>query len=119
MSLSNYLSTYFTYPGQSAPIVISHSPNMLYLAKWGFPVSWSPRPLINAKAETIDTLSTFKDSFRSGRCLIVTQAFYEWDHRVKPARMTLFRVKGNELFALAGLYKEVKDSTGKPVLHFV
>jgi putative SOS response-associated peptidase YedK len=113
-------NSYFTYPDQTAPIVISHSPNKVFLARWGFPVPWSSRPLINAKAETVDTLNSFAESFRFRRCLIPTQVFYEWDKRGSKPQMTLFRLKSNALFAMAGVYKEFPDpKTGKPILHFV
>jgi putative SOS response-associated peptidase YedK len=113
-------NNYFTYPDQTAPIIIAHSPNKIYLAKWGFPVPWSPRPLINAQAETVDTLKSFAESFRLRRCLIPAQVFYEWDHRGSKPQMTLFRLKSNALFAMAGVYKEIPDpKTGKPIFHFV
>ena len=70
--------------------------------------------------ETVDKLTSFADSFRLRRCLVVAQFFYEWDKSVKPSQPYLFRLKSNALFALAGIYKEFPDpATGKPILRFV
>src|SRR5260370_39659766 len=112
---------YNARPDQDLPVVVSHSPNSLVIMRWGFPVPWSPsKSLINAKAETVDKLSSFADSFRFRRCLVVAQFFYEWDKSVKPSHPYVFRLKSNALFALAGLYKEFPDpSTGKPIERFV
>ena len=34
--------------------------------------------MFNARSETVDTSSAFKDAFRSARCLIPADGFYEW-----------------------------------------
>jgi putative SOS response-associated peptidase YedK len=51
---------------------------------WGLIPAWSKDgkvkfPTFNARAETVDTLNTFRDAWRKGRrCLVVTDGFYEW-----------------------------------------
>src|SRR5437773_1393926 len=44
---------------------------------------WAKDPKIgvkclNARAETVDKLPSFRDSFRKRRCLIPTDGFFEW-----------------------------------------
>ncbi len=51
--------------------------------RWGLvPGKWATekkgRPLINARAETIETQPAFAESFRERRCLIPADGFYEW-----------------------------------------
>ena len=35
-------------------------------------------PMFNARMETVDTSGAFKDAFKSKRCLIPADGFYEW-----------------------------------------
>ena len=51
--------------------------------RWGFVPSWSTGPdprgrMINARAETVATSPAFRASFRSKRCLVPVDGFYEW-----------------------------------------
>lgn len=76
--------------------------------RWGLVPGWSsdpsasPKP-INAKAETVATLPTFRDSFRSRRCLLPADGFYEWA-KLGPNKVPhLFRTHDG-LFAFAGLW---------------
>lgn len=50
--------------------------------KWGLVPHWAKdtRSIhINARSETIDTTSAFRDSFAKRRCLIPADGFYEWE----------------------------------------
>lgn len=51
--------------------------------KWGLVPHWSPDPktaysTANAKAETVDTKPAFRTAFKSRRCLIPVDGWYEW-----------------------------------------
>src|SRR5919109_3058656 len=51
--------------------------------RWGLmPGRWAERrsgpPLINARAETLESQPAFAESFRERRCLIPADGFYEW-----------------------------------------
>lgn len=53
------------------------------LMRWGFIPKWAKDskhlPIHNnARAETITTKSTFKNAFRSQRCIVPAKGFYEW-----------------------------------------
>jgi putative SOS response-associated peptidase YedK len=70
------------------------------------------RLLINARAETVAGAAAFRDAFRTHRCLIVADGFYEWraeETGKKPVWMT--RPSG-EPFAFAGLWAEARRKDG-------
>lgn len=51
--------------------------------KWGLVPHWSVEPrtsysTVNAKAESVDTKPAFRSAFRSRRCLIPADGWYEW-----------------------------------------
>ena len=72
-------------PSQSAMVVRTGSDGarQLEAMSWGFVPGWAkdlqgmPRP-INARAETVESKSMFRGAFRSHRCLIPCDGFYEW-----------------------------------------
>src|SRR5207237_844513 len=76
--------------------------------KWGFVPSWSKEPKvgfsnINARAETVATSNAYRGSFRSRRCLMPADGFYEWAPG-PPKVPHHFRLKGGGPFAFAGLW---------------
>jgi putative SOS response-associated peptidase YedK len=90
------------------------------LMRWGFvpasskssDVSFAP---INARAETITKVPTFKNAFTHRRCLVITTGFYEWkkleDGTKQPYNISL---KSGEAMAFAGIWEEWKDpATGE------
>ena len=74
---------------------------------------------INAKAETVAQLPTFREPLRHKRCIVPATGFYEPDkiHYTKPPYpWHYFKLKGQELFGFAGLYDVWKDrKTGKEI----
>lgn len=73
------------------------------LLKWGFIPSWAKDDkfyMINAKAETIDEKPMFKHAFKTQRCIVLADGYYEWKNKV-PYR---FILKNQKLFSLAALW---------------
>lgn len=58
--------------------------------------------MINAQSETAATKPAFRKAFKSRRCLVVADGFYEWPTRNTPRLITL---KDSEPFAFAGLWE--------------
>ena len=55
----------------------------LAVLHWGLIPSWSKDPkmgarMINARSETVATKPSFRSAFKSRRCLIPADGFYEW-----------------------------------------
>lgn len=82
-------------------------------AKWGLTVPWSPKPLINARAETAAEKAVFKKALRESRCLIPTTGFYEWRQEGSKKQPFLFRRPDGAPYALAGLIKTRKTEEGE------
>lgn len=83
--------------------------------KWGLVPSWSKdesigNRMINARAETITEKPSFREAFRSRRCIIPASGFYEWQKAEKGAKQPFyFYLKDRELFGFAGLWEEWLD----------
>jgi putative SOS response-associated peptidase YedK len=77
--------------------------------RWGLIPHWAEDARIasrtfNARAESVATMSAFRESFRRRRCLVPVDGFYEWRREGsvrQPYR--IFRADGRPL-ALAGLW---------------
>jgi len=75
---------------------------------------------INTKAETVDTLPTFRHSFIRKRCLIPATGFYEPDKinfAKQPFPWHYFKMKDNSIFSFAGLYDVWKDKNNRKEIH--
>jgi len=87
--------------------------------KWGLIPAWSKtgkmdRPTFNAKSETAASSATFRNAFKSRRCLVPVDAFYEWkklDAKTKQP-YAIGRADGQPL-TLAGLWDGWKMPDGK------
>ncbi len=78
--------------------------------RWGLVPSWADdskivNSLINARAETVATKPAYRAAFKKRRCLIVADGYYEWKASGKKKQPYLFRLKGGEPFAFAGLWE--------------
>jgi putative SOS response-associated peptidase YedK len=73
------------------------------------------RLLINARAETVGEAPAFRDAFRSGRCLIVADGFYEWRHEETGKKPVWITRPSREPFAFAGLWARAGREDGSSV----
>jgi putative SOS response-associated peptidase YedK len=89
----------------------------LSLVRWGLVPSWSKdgsgaARMINARSETASTLPAFREAFRSRRCLVPADGFYEWQRTGKAKQPFCFEVNDGDLFAFAGLWDCSRGPTG-------
>jgi len=74
---------------------------------WGLTPSWArsaDAPVVNARAESLAEKPTFRDSFRSRRCLIPASGFYEWKVSGRAREPWLFRLRDHQPFTLAAVW---------------
>lgn len=117
----DWIPRYNIAPTQMVLVVRQHPKEPrrdLSLLRWGLIPSWSKDAsgaarAINARAETVATLPTFRDSFQSRRCLLPADGFYEWQKRGSAKQPYCFEVDGGELFAFAGIWDRWKDPSGQ------
>jgi len=112
-------------PEQAMPVVVSKVERGRQLRivdgmQWGLIPNWTkdlskaPRP-INARAETVGELPSFRGPFRQKRCLVPASSFFEWKQTRQGKVPYLIHLKGEPLFALAGIYDEWFSPDGSEI----
>ena len=86
-------------PGQTMPVITRQDQNLVTLMYWGL---W--QKVFNARAETINEKPAFKKFFKSQRCLIPANGFYEWQAIGGKKIPHYFTVTDRPLFAFAALF---------------
>lgn len=119
---SPYVPRYNGAPTQNMAVITNQIPGQLQFFRWGLIPFWSkeiPRsmPLINARAEGIDKKQAFRQVFKTNRCLVPSDGFYEWVRQGKkiPMRFTLI---DESLFAMAGLWDIWQNENGQTINSF-
>ena len=82
----------------------------LVLLKWGLIPSWVDVPsignrMINARGETVASKPAFRSAFKSRRCLILADGFYEWQKRGAKKQPYCIGLSSGQPFAFAGLWE--------------
>jgi putative SOS response-associated peptidase YedK len=86
---------------------------------WGLIPAWADDPsignrLANARSETAATKPSFRSAFRSRRCLVVADGFYEWQKSNGRKQPYFVGLPSDRPFGLAGLW-ERWEKHGEPV----
>jgi putative SOS response-associated peptidase YedK len=98
---------YKIYPGEPIfAIRLDAGTPELAEMKWGFRPSWAPakRTCINIRSETAATSPMFKRAYKTARCLIPADGFYEPDRSVPGKAYAWFRRPEDRLFYFPGLW---------------
>jgi putative SOS response-associated peptidase YedK len=114
---------YHAFGLPAIPAVCSGYPGSLKLLNWGLIPSWTKNladaneiryKTFNARSESIDSKPSFSLSFKSKRCIIPLQGFFEWQHVGREKVPWYIYHADNEILSVAGLYDEwVESSTGE------
>ncbi|MFC7400192.1 SOS response-associated peptidase [Chelatococcus sp. GCM10030263] len=101
-------------PGQELGVVRRHPQTGRYHLDrllWGLVPFWLADPTggrrpINAKAETVRTLPSFREAYARRRCLLPVDGFFEWQQMGRGAkRPHAITMRDRAPFALAGLWE--------------
>ena len=97
----------------------------LAIASWGMIAPWlkdeseariSQSRAINARSESVFEKLTFRNAFKSHRCLVPADGYYEWATalgRYKSKQPFYISNKDGSPLAMAGIWSEWKSPTGK------
>lgn len=123
--MANQLPRYNGAPSQDYPIIIRdvvRDPDLFgpvfVSARWGLLPKWAKDPKggrpppINARCETIATNGMFKAAYRSRRCLVPIDGFFEWKDIYgtgKNKQPYAIAMKSGAPFALAGIWETWRD----------
>jgi putative SOS response-associated peptidase YedK len=107
-----YLPSYNISPSKAIPIVPNDKPDEIIWMKWGMEPSWwrqKGRSLINIRKESLLSKQVFKKNFKTQRCLIPADGFYEWKKIGSKKQPYYFKLKDDGVFSFAGLWDEEKS----------
>lgn len=104
-------------PSQPVAVIANDDPRSLTFFRWGLIPSWAKDPaignrMINARAETLAEKPSFRTAYKRRRCLIPANGFYEWAKRGKGKVPMYVHLKGQPVFAFAGLWETWHDPDG-------
>jgi putative SOS response-associated peptidase YedK len=121
----NLSARYNVAPGQPVPIVRVAAGETdrreLVEVRWGLIPAWAQdaangAKLINARSETVDEKPSFRTAFRSRRCLVPADGFYEWQPRPTGPKQPFFiTLADGRPFAFAGLWEVWKSPEGERI----
>lgn len=104
-------------PNQKIAAVTNIEPEQISMLNWGLVPFWAKDPnignkLINARSETIESKPSFRTSFKSKRCLIFADGYYEWKKTGSMKIPYFIRLKTTKPFVFAGLWDRWYDNQG-------
>lgn len=108
------------HPTDIVPVIAPNPKGVrsVYPMQWGFIAKDGKRTLFNARMETAGQKPTFKEAWKSHRCIVPAAYYYEWQHFKSPdgkqrtGDKFAIQPKGCTVTWLCGLYR-IED--GYPV----
>ncbi len=105
-------------PTQDAPVILDEDgkPAVAHL-RWGLIPSWANSAsvgarAINARSETVETKPSFREAYRSRRCLVPASGFYEWKRSGPHKRPHWIHRADRRSMAFAGLWESWRGPQG-------
>ncbi|MDB6137440.1 MAG: hypothetical protein JWO94_512 [Verrucomicrobiaceae bacterium] len=112
-------------PTQTAPVIVQGETGRCCLQqyRWGLLPFWAKTigegaRMINARSETVAKLPAYRAAFKSRRCWVVADGFYEWIQTTKPKQPMRFILNDPETpMLMAGLWETWRDPHAEEPLH--
>lgn len=109
-------------PSLSYPIIVADkdaSSGRFTLAKWGFVPRWSreakpTRAPPNARSETVATNGMFRDAYRSRRCLLPVDGYFEWKAIKGKKQPYALAMADDKPFCIAAIWEPRPDLDARP-----
>ena len=100
-------------PSKQVPIIrLENGQRVTDHATWGFVrPGGGDKPSFNARGETVARLPMFREAFRSSRCLLMTDGFYEpkGPKTGKRRQQFYFHRPDHSVFAMAGIFSKTSE----------
>lgn len=117
--LETWAPRYNASPSTPLPVVLKkNETNEILLWTWGLMPEWSKSAIINARAETVSQKPAFRGIFRTQRCLVPANGFFEWQKTIPGKSPYYFSLKSGEPFSMAGIWSDRKDTSGNTMPSF-
>jgi putative SOS response-associated peptidase YedK len=111
-------------PTQLAPVLTAGAERpVLRTMRWGLIPFWSKDgggklSTINARAEALAQRPAYRAPFRSRRCLVPADGFYEWQRLDGRKQPYFIRLRSQEPMVFAGLWDRWRSPHGEEILSF-
>ena len=94
----------------------SSAKNEVVDLRWGLMPFWAKdlkvgARMINARSETVATKPSFRAAFKSRRCLVLADGFYEWKKQGTQRQPYYISRRDDQPFCLAGLWETWTDKS--------
>jgi putative SOS response-associated peptidase YedK len=115
--LSNYPRRWNGAPSQEFLVIRQNhhtGERSLDLLRWGLIPYWCKDPKggrkpINAKAETVARLPTFREAYLKRRCILPVDGFYEWQATKGGKQPYAIAMKDGSSFGIAAIWENWKE----------
>ncbi len=121
----NLESNYNCAPSQKLPVISNDSSGELNRYVWGLIPFWAKDKtigykMINARGETLAEKPAFRNAFKSRRCLVIADAFYEWKKITGSKEKIPYRIflSKQPVFSMAGIWETWKNPEGEIIRSF-
>jgi putative SOS response-associated peptidase YedK len=117
--LPNMPARYNIAPTQTAPVIFlgTGGKREVAMMRWGLIPHWAKdasfgNKTINARAETVREKPSFRTAFRTRRCLVPADGFYEWIEEADGRQPYRIVPEAGGLIAFAGLWETWQSPDG-------
>lgn len=112
---------YNVAPTSIVPFVrVDDGTRELAMARWGFVPSWAKevrsKPLINARAETVQEKPSFRGAFKYRRALVPANGYFEWHKNTDGSKQPWYIYRpDHEPFGMAAVWETYLDPDGTEI----